>query len=111
MTACRFDQQRTHLTIVRGQEGSTFQAVSVKNPAGHEQRCSLVPFSEGLRSGHPECQYGGSLDRILDPIDGCESTSDPVEFIGLVEPLVLSTHDVVYRHHEADRRSIQWSCR
>ncbi len=106
-----FDQQRTHLAVVGGQECGAFQAVTVKNPASDEQGCPLVPFSESLRSGHPVGQYGGSLHRILDQIDGRESPSDPVEFIGLVEPFVLSTHNVVDRHHEADSRSIQWSCR
>ena len=111
LTACRFDQQRTHLTVVRGKEVCAFQAVSVKDPASHEQRRPLIPFSEGLRSGHPVSQYGGGLDGVLDQIDGCESTSDPVEFIGFVEPLVLLAYNVVDRNHEVDGRSIQWSCR
>lgn len=107
----RPDQQRTYLLIVRGHEGGAFQAVSVKNPTSHEQRGALISFSEGLRSGYPEGQYGRSLDRIFDPFDGCQSTGHPVEFIGFVEPLVITTYNVVDRHHEADSRPIQWSCR
>ena len=82
-----------------------------QEPSEPRATLSVVPLTEGLGSGHPVSQYGGSRDRILDQIDGCKSTIDPVEFIGLVEPLVLSTYNVVDRQHEADSRSIQWSCR
>ena len=98
-------------SILGGQEPRSVLAVAVEEPLGESQGRPLVAFAEALRPSHPVREHGGSMDDVVEIGDGVELTLDPVQVVGLLEPLVRLAGYTVERDGEVERRADQWSRR
>ncbi|MEA2972916.1 MAG: hypothetical protein QOG82_1374 [Actinomycetota bacterium] len=89
----------------------TVELVAVEYPLRQQQRCALVSFSETLRPSNAERDYASSVDRIVDLIDCSKRPLNPVEIVGLIEPLVIFSNGAVECDGNRDGRAPQCSRR
>ncbi len=85
------------MPVVGRQQRSSVFAVSVEDPSAEEQRSPLVPLREPLRPSYPARERRSSDEGILDRRDGVERPLDSIQFVGLVEPLVMLSNGAVDR--------------
>lgn len=90
-----FDQEIGQPTVIGGEETAPVESVAVEKPACQEQGRAFVGFAEGLSPGDPVDEHSRCLHRIVNSLDGAQSSGEPLQVVGLLEPLVVLTDRLV----------------
>jgi hypothetical protein len=94
-TGSGLDQEIGEVSIIRRNDDAPVMPVPVQQLSGEKQGRSLVGFSEGLGSGDPVDQHSCGLHGILDGCDRAQGRTEPLQVVGLVEPLVILPHRLI----------------
>lgn len=75
--------------------------ISIEEPTGEKQRCSLVAFAKCRRSRNPKGQDRSRFHRIIYGLDRVEGGFQAIEIVGLLKPLIVVTDSLIQRHANA----------
>ena len=97
--------------VVRLHDLIAAEPVAIEYLSGSQQGRPLVALCERLRSGDSRSQDRRRSHDVPDRFDSGQRSSNPVNLVRLVEPLVRLANRVVDRHDLPDGRESQWSWR
>jgi hypothetical protein len=105
------DEQVSELAIIRWHECQAVLAVAIEEPAGQEERRSLVALTKSLRACNPERENTSGLNGVIDRVYRVNRRSDQIKIFRFVEPLVGCPSFAVDGDGQRQRRAPQCSRR
>ena len=96
------DEEVGNGAILGGQEPGTVLTVVVEESLGESQGRPLVAFAKSLCPRHPVGEHRSGPDDVVESSDGVERTLDPLQIVGLLEPLVVLPDRLVEGNGQLD---------
>ncbi len=106
-----FDQQIGQLPVIRRQNPSAIDPVSVEQPASQQEARPFVPLGKALGPGNSIRQRCRGLHWLTHVANRRQRRLDPFQIVGIVEPLVCLACRAVDLDRQLQRGPVQWSRR